>query len=182
MKVYFIFFFLVISFSANSQNAPHKIFWVQDGLTWNDFKARPVDDSTFDANTNAGLSFSWGLKNDNGKIELTYEVTSYFNPYLSWVKVDSDSDYLLKHEQIHFDITELHARKLRKKLAEVNQTSLLKDPKKILNSIYQSVENERSSMQLEFDKESLHSQNKEGEARWRKFIRTELLKYEEVNS
>ncbi|HSP39953.1 MAG TPA: hypothetical protein VLN46_00870, partial [Gillisia sp.] len=128
MKFYCLVFLFGLTFSAFSQYDPGKIFWEQDGLTWEDFKALPNEESKFDANTNAGLSFSWGVKNTNGDIELTYEVTSYFNPKLSWVKIDSDNDYLLKHEQLHFDITELHARKLRKKLAEVNSVTLLKDP------------------------------------------------------
>lgn len=182
MKFYFLLFFVAISFSASSQNEPEKIFWVQDGLTWNDFKALPVLDSKFDANTNAGLSFTWGVKNDNGRIELTYVVTSYFNPHLSWVKTGSYDDYLLKHEQLHFDITELHARKLRKRVAAVTPQTLIKDPKGVLNRIYQAVEKERTAMQSKFDKETRHSLDKEVESRWRQFVRTELLRYEEVSS
>ncbi len=182
MKFYFLFFLFGLSFSAFSQYDPDKIYWIPDGLTWEDFKAPPVKESKFDANTNAGLSFSWGVKNNNGDIELTYEITSYFNPYLSWVKVESDNDYLLKHEQIHFDITELHARKLRKKLAELNSGNLSKDPKGVLNRIYQAVEKERSNMQLQFDKETRHSLDKDGEARWRHFVRAELLRYDEINN
>lgn len=182
MKFNFFILLFAFSLSAFSQNEADKILWVQDGLIWDDFKANPQPESEFDANTNSGLSFSWGFKKNNDVIELTYEVTSYFNPWLSWVKVNSGKDYLLKHEQLHFDITELHARKLRKKLAEVNSASLLKDPKGILTRIYQSVEKERATMQLKFDKESRHSMDKEGEARWQDFVRTELLRYQEVSS
>lgn len=182
MKFQFLIFLVVFSPGAFSQAEADKIFWEQDVLNWEDFKAQPIAESKFDANTNAGLSFSWGLKKDNEVIELTYEVSSYFNPYLSWVKEDSDKDYLLKHEQLHFDITELHARKLQKKLAEVNPASLHKDPKGILTRIYQSVEKERTAMQLRFDKESRHSVDKEGEARWQQFVRTELLKYANISS
>ncbi len=180
MKFYFIVF-LLSSLNVFAQNV-EKIYWVEDGLSWKNFKAIPDEASKFDANTNAGLSFSWGVKNNNGAIELTYEVISYFNPHLSWVKKESDNDYLLKHEQLHFDITELHARKLRKKLSEVDTRSLLKDPKAVLTRIYQSVENERTSMQSKFDKESRHSLDKDGEARWRHFVKSELLRYEDVAS
>ena len=179
MKFYCLVFLFGLAFSAYSQYDPEKIFWEQDGLIWEDFKAAPNEESKFDANTNAGLSFSWGVKNTNGNIELTYEVTSYFNPYLSWVKEDSDNDYLLKHEQLHFDITELHARKLRKKLSEVNPGSLGKEPKGVLTRIYQAVEKERAAMQIEFDNESRHSLDKDGEARWQKYVRAELLKYDD---
>jgi len=182
MKFYFLIFFVAISFTASSQNDPEKVFWVQDGLAWEDFKASPDKNSRFDANTNAGLSFTWGVKNTNGSIELTYNVLSYFNPLGSWVKSEPGSEYLLKHEQLHFDITELHARKLRKKLAEVDPSSLTKDPKGVLSRLYQAVEKERKNMQLQFDKESKHSLDKEGEAHWQNFVRTEMLKYEEENT
>jgi len=182
MKFYFLIFFVALSFSASSQNDPEKVLWAQDGLSWNDFKAAPDKNSRFDANTNAGLSFTWGVKNDNGVIELTYTVISYFNPHLSWVKMDPGNGSLLKHEQLHFDITELHARKLRKKLAEVNPASLTKDPKGVLNRVYLEVEKERKNMQLQFDKDSKHSLDKEGEARWQNFVKAEMLKYEEENT
>lgn len=182
MKFYFFVILCTLSFNLSSQNEPEKIFWMQDGLTWSDFKALPDESSKFDANTNAGLSFSWGVRNENGEIALTYDVKSYFNPKLSWVKMSPNNDYLLKHEQLHFDISELHARKLRKKLSEVNPVSLAKDPKAVLTRIYETVENERRNMQLKYDKESRHSLDKDGEARWRHFVREELRKYEEVNS
>lgn len=180
MKFFLVFLF---GFSINAfAQHDEKIYWVQDGLTWEDFKAQPDEDSKFDANTNAGLSFSWGVKNIDGAIELTYEVISYFNPHLSWVKSESDNEYLLKHEQLHFDITELHARKLLKKLAEVNPRSLSNDPKAVLTRIYQAVEKERTTMQQKFDKESRHSIDKDGEARWRHYVKAELQKYEDVTS
>ncbi len=181
MRFCFLLFLLVFSANAFSQT-DGKVYWVPDGLSWTDFKASPESNSKFHANTNAGLSFSWGVKNDNGEIALSYDVISYFNPNLSWVKMGPDSDYLLKHEQLHFDITELHARKLRKKLAEVNPRILISDPKGVLTRIYQAVEKERTGMQLKFDKESRHSLDKEGEARWRKYVKAELLRYEEVSS
>src|SRR5690606_30202906 len=107
-----------------SAQVQEKIFWQEDGLSWNDFKSAPNQSSSFHANTSAGISYSWGIKNSNGIIELNYEVLSFFNPENSWVKPGSDNKYLLQHEQLHFDITELHARKLRKKLSEIKVNQL----------------------------------------------------------
>lgn len=179
MKFCFLIISIIFSLSSYSQNEPEKVYWEQDGLSWKDFKAAPDHSSRFDANTNAGLSFSWGLSNENGLMGFTYEVTSYFNPAQSWIKPASHTEYLLKHEQLHFDITELHARKLRKKLAGIDPTSLNKNAKGNINRIYQEIEKERKMMQLQFDKESKHSLDKEGEAYWQHFVRAEMLKYEE---
>src|SRR5699024_5538989 len=41
-------------------------------------------------------------------------IIGYMIPSESWVKENKKSDYLLKHEQLYFDICELYARKIRK--------------------------------------------------------------------
>lgn len=183
MKYLFFLFFFLAGINCIAQESSDKIFWEETKLTWDDFRAQPNPDSPFQANTNAGLSYSWGLRNENGKIELKYEVLSYFNPNSSWVVPQSkNSEYLLQHEQLHFDITELHARKLRKKLAELKIEQLGKDPKGVLNKFYEEIEKERAAMQLKYDKESNHSINKEGEAKWQNLVRKEMKKYENFNS
>lgn len=181
MRFLLITFFIGVFHYAPAQTSSEKIFWKEDGLTWEDFKAQPDLNSPFHANTNAGLSYSWGLKNDNGNIELQYQVLSFFNPNSSWVKPGSTNEYLLKHEQLHFDITELHARKLRKKLAEIKVDQLGKDPKAILTKAYEIIEKERAFMQKKYDQETNHSLNKNAEAKWQDYIKRELNKYVEVN-
>ncbi|UJH92241.1 DUF922 domain-containing Zn-dependent protease [Antarcticibacterium sp. 1MA-6-2] len=91
----------------------------------------------------------------------------------------SKSDYLLSHEQLHFDITELHARKLRKHLSHLSIDQLSKKPKEVLNSFYTKVEKERAAMQLQYDRETKHSLNKEAEAKWQLFVKEELQKLED---
>jgi predicted secreted Zn-dependent protease len=49
------------------------------------------------------------------KNAIAYEVKCVFLPTESWSK-NKQSEKLLVHEQLHFDLTEVHARMLRKKL------------------------------------------------------------------
>lgn len=183
MKFSFTILFLLVFFGATGQQDPDKIFWKENILTWEDFRAEPDRNSTYQANTSAGLSYSWGIRNENGVVTLKYEVLSYFNPDGSWVVPKSrGSEYLLSHEQLHFDITELHARKLRKMLAEIKVDKLSKDPRKDLNKLYEIIEKERDAMQLKYDKETNHSLNREAEAHWQNFVKKELKKYENYNS
>lgn len=173
-----LYFILILSgiFSSYAQETGNKIYWQEDPLTWKDFQAVPVKSSSYQANTNAGLSFSWGIRSENGSVELHYEVLSYFNPHLSWVVPASRNDYLLKHEQLHFDITELHARKLRRELANISVEKLGKNAKEVLNAYYEKMEKQRDFMQKKYDRETNHSINQEAEAKWQKFIRTEMNK------
>ncbi len=182
MKIFFNIILCYPFLCAVAQQEPDKIFWKENELTWEDFIGQPDPSSTYQANTSAGLSYSWGLRSENGITELKYEVLSYFNPDGSWVNPESSTnEFLLAHEQLHFDIAELHARKLRKKLAEIKIEQLGKDPRAILNKLYENINKENAAMQIKYDKESNHSINKEGEYRWRDFIKAEIRKYEDFD-
>lgn len=159
----------------NAQEKEFKLTWNEKKpLAWNDFQGEPNNRISYDASTNSGMSYSWSLSTSpQGKSEFEYEVRSNFYPNLSWVKSNEKNDYLLAHEQLHFDISELHARKLRKAMLEY---CLGKDVKKDLRDIYHRIENERQRMQEQYDAESRHSLNKENEAKWQEFVKQELVK------
>jgi predicted secreted Zn-dependent protease len=72
--------------------------------------------------------------------------------------------YILAHEQAHFDITEIFARKLHKALMEYDfdQSTYKRD----INSIYQRVVAEKEAFQAAYDKETDHSRNKRIQYEW----------------
>ncbi|WP_424494539.1 DUF922 domain-containing protein [Salinimicrobium sp. GXAS 041] len=173
----FFFLFLFSGFNSFSQNAEVKMPWSAEmPLSWENFEATPDENNRFSAMTNTGIAYSWSLKSFMGKNDFQYEVQSNFYPGNSWVKPDKKDAYLLAHEQLHFDISELHARKLRKALEEYKLT---KNVKQDLQKIYKAIELQRHEMQQKFDLESRHSTQKEAEDKWQKFVRSELEKYED---
>ncbi|MDX1601725.1 MAG: DUF922 domain-containing protein [Salinimicrobium sediminis] len=173
-----LIFFL--GFSANAQLPDNRISWTTDLLTWENFAGKPDPANPFHANTSSGISYSWSMKQTGVNIEFIYEVQSYFLPGESWVKPGRNSAHLLAHEQLHFDITELHARKLRKAMEEVD----LKTPnlKPALQSIYKNVESSRADMQQQFDAETRHSMDAETQLKWQKYIKEELEKLSDFSS
>lgn len=62
-----------------------------------------------------------------------FSIKTYFDPNESWMLLKND--YVLQHEQIHFDLTELYARKMRKSVESLQQkkVSNLEIYKKKLN-------------------------------------------------
>ena len=175
-KVFLVLFLLGIVHIGGAQEK-RKIAWADiDRLSWQNFEAAPDYNIDFSANTNSGISYSWNYSTSTGKPELTHEVKSNFYPDLSWVKDVNNPEYLLAHEQLHFDITELHARKLRKRLAEYEPGRRIRQD---LKRLYNITETERVAMQNRFDKETSHSENKEAELRWRKFVASKLADYED---
>jgi len=78
-------------------------------LTWDDFQGAADSTSKYKALTYVQI----GLKSEQYNDSICVDVPTYFYKSLSWSKSISNSS-LLKHEQLHFDIAELMARKIRK--------------------------------------------------------------------
>jgi hypothetical protein len=165
---------LFIAFFPLSSNPIHSSFidWsAAKKLTWNDFKAAPDKKSTNAAMTSTNIKFDFSYNSDRG---FEYHITCQFDPYRSWGRIQTD--YILSHEQGHFDIAEIYARKLYKALKGYNP-----DPKKgnkELNKIYQNLMKEMDVTQRSYDKETNFSINRTEQAQWLTKIKEELKNLE----
>ena len=174
MKILFIIFLSFISvFSTESEKV--RLNWEEGRkLSWNDFRGKPfVGD--YIASTNSGISFKFSYKYVKGKVLLDYTINSIFYPELSWHKPNLVNDQVLNHEQAHFDISELYARKLGKK---IEHTRFTRNVEKELEIIYKETERQRREMQSTFDRETKHAIDKQAEKKWEAYIRQQLKKYE----
>ncbi|MCH7785424.1 MAG: DUF922 domain-containing protein [Bacteroidetes bacterium] len=151
-----------------------KILWSESyKLSWADFQAKPNIGSGFVASTNSGISFSYSFSysEEKGDFDLDFTIQSNFYPTLSWYIASEVTENTLKHEQTHFDISELHARLLRKKISE---TIFSKNIKKEMDTFYNTIENMRKEMQLRFDNETDHSNIRNKELEWEEFVARQL--------
>jgi hypothetical protein len=178
--IYSILFSFFLTFSLQAQVPDNKIDWKTEPLSWSDFSGKPDPISSFHANTSSGISYYWSMKSSSEGHEFLYEVASYFLPDQSWVRPGKESEHLLAHEQLHFDITELHARKLRKAMEEFDFLET-KNIKPALANIYKKVEAERAAMQKKFDLETRHSMDKPAQLKWQKYVQEELLKLKDFS-
>lgn len=182
MKLIATCFFLFITFFSPNvptnicENDDVKIKWSESQkLTWADFRGTRTKGEDYVASTSSGISFSYSFRLIDDEVDYKYTVICHFYPQESWYDVSYASNYILKHEQTHFDISELHARILRKKLAETNFSKYIKQE---IEVIYQDIENRRVAMQHRFDSETQHSKIKENEYQWEAFIAKQLESYE----
>ncbi|QNH63572.1 DUF922 domain-containing protein [Hymenobacter sediminicola] len=114
---------LLLSFQtpAPSQTSPkpqpEMITWSANRpLAWADFKSRPMPSEHLEALTAGNIDVQVGCTD----FVFSSTVKAVFLPQESWVRdAKRASPALLRHEQLHFDITELHARMLRQKLTTV---------------------------------------------------------------
>ncbi|MGQ0738193.1 MAG: DUF922 domain-containing protein [Bacteroidota bacterium] len=140
-------------------------------LTWADYKANPNTRSDAAASTTTYLSISYNISPN----DFSYTIESKFSRTRSWGL--HKTPYILSHEQGHFDIAEIFARKLHKKMSEYkfDRNTYQKELKKI----YQDILNEKEEMQNDYDDETNHSINKEKQAEWLKKIAKMLEEYKE---
>ncbi len=159
-----------------SESKEEKIHWEENRkLTWADFKGVPNEIDQYVASTNSGVSFSFSYKERNGVTTINIEVKSNFYPELSWYRPASVSPYILAHEQLHFDISELHARKLRKQLSTIPKN---REYKEKAEKLYEQMETERRDMQHQYDNDSDHSNHEENEYQWRAYVAQQLAEYD----
>ncbi|HWK02981.1 MAG TPA: DUF922 domain-containing protein [Puia sp.] len=157
----------IILLFSNKAFTQDTIYWRPDyRLEWKDFKGKIDATKKYGALSYTGILYkaSYGI---NG---LTFKVVSYFNRKESWVKLRSNIG--LKHEQGHFNITELFTRKLTQTLENfvVNPSTATQD----LKAIYLKIYNEKNKMQSLYDKETDFSRNIQMQEFWDKKIQQEL--------
>lgn len=144
--------------------------WREDRkLTWADYKASPERDSDAAASTTTYLLIDYYISRNN----FSYKIESRFSKSRSWGL--HRTDYILAHEQGHFDIAEVFARKLNKRMSEYRFN--LRTYEKDLRQIYEEVTNEKLEMQNRYDRETNHSINKVQQAAWLKKIADMLREY-----
>lgn len=163
----FCFSFLPKQEAINWQNGSE--------LNWKSFKAKAPKSSSYKALSAVGISA--GMSLENGNLELT--VQSYFEPKESWTK-EKESEYLLNHEQMHFNISEIHARRLRKEYLNADWT--LKNFKTNFSKLLKQQLAEENKMQEAYDSETNHSIVNEEQARWDKFVKKELKSLEKYSN
>jgi hypothetical protein len=181
---YFITFSILLFSSSENPSTDlansNKIPWEKNyQLDWNDFKGRANKTSLLDAYTMLGISLEV-IGQKDGKVDMG--VFGYFEKNKSWVKSGEKTDLLLSHERKHFDLCEVYRRRLIKKLEAkkaYNYNLFNDDVENIFNKNFEKYTKE----QQRYDKETHHSQKKEIQIKWNKFITKELLrlkKYDKI--
>ncbi len=140
-------------------------------LTWADFKGKVPPAAVPAATTASGISYTYSANLMHHEVELDYEVTAYFYPNESWYKPSLANDTILSHEQLHFDIAELFARKMRNRL---DRTSFSDNVKAEVREIYQEILQELKEFQEAYDWETNFSRNVEKQLEWNAKIAEEL--------
>ncbi len=166
-------FLLLILFSGALPQEKEGIPWVATRkLSWADFRGTPPESRRVAATTASGISYSYRTKGPSGQYRLEFEVTALFYPRQSWYHRELCDSLVLGHEQLHFDITELYARRMR---ALLERDTFGPDVKAEVRRIFKRLNRELSEFQARYDRETDFSRDREAQARWNAEIAAKLL-------
>ena len=158
-----------------------KVYWRKNRpLTWEDFTDNPDDSRPHDAGIHWSISFSLNVNFKHWRINVQPLFECYIDRYISWVRSTQESDHLLSHEQLHFDIAELFTRKMRKKCLTIKSSVFRRWF--TCEKVYYLYLNECKEMQVKYDMETNHSCNKKEQVKWQMYLKKELKRYEKFES
>ncbi|MBK7669141.1 MAG: DUF922 domain-containing protein [Sphingobacteriaceae bacterium] len=166
-KILSLSLFLLLLFSSFlTKDEDDILVWEESRiLTWDDFRGKPAKRMSA-ASTHYDI---FKTITERGKI--TIEAVFFCNK--SWKKVSWINQQVLEHEQKHFDIVELYARKLRKLISETKYSSYA-NLKTVSDSLYAVIDKEMDVYQDKYDDETDASMNGDKQREWNKKIPIEI--------
>ena len=140
-------------------------------LTIADFQGRPSPLYPQAALTSADIKA--GAKCVNFEFSGTVQAT--FDPATSWFRQPKTaSAALLRHEQTHFDLTEVYARRLRQKLLVFQARADCNKLQPAFNNLTKGIYAEWAKEQNRYDAESNHGLNAARQDFWEKSTQVRL--------
>ena len=176
MKYFILIFLVMIALQSSvSQDVvrysseQNEVEWDKERkLIWEDFKGTPPSISETNAAASTRCGFDVSAESNSNKELIAVTIKNIFYCDKSWVRTDKKNRLdLLEHEQAHFDLCEVYARRLRKRVADSN-FKLDMD-----NALYEVFDAFKQRQKL-YDKETNHSRNKEKQIEWLIIIAGEL--------
>lgn len=158
MTQFFVVLFSLCSLTSSAQKLHYLDWTAAHRLTWNDFKARPETGSNNAALTSSSIDIKYSVTSTG----LKYSIQCRFDKDLSWGRVKTN--HILAHEQGHFDIAEVYARKLNMALKDYTFDN--RHAERDINRIYQRVMDEHHRTQKRYDRETDYSRNRAKQRDW----------------
>lgn len=174
----FILFFPAVHSGGQSNIEPalNELAWNEFyKLQWDDFQGEPDKNSLGDAGTAVAIRAKPFLVRKKVK----YDVVAIFNRGKSWARDPSAS--LLAHEQLHFDIAELYARKIRQRVSALSDQGVTDID--VYNKAIQALLLESNKADQQYDLETLHGALSKKQAAWAEKVKeslAELKRYRKV--
>ena len=179
MKTIVIFLLGLLTFNLVAQDSDIIVWSDSVKLSWKDFKEiHPTKGLEGEAGTT--VKFHHKDTCIGGRIFIW--LYSWFSKSKSWVVKGSQGKVgLLEHEQLHFDIVEIYARRCRMAITFAQKDCIKFNYEEIIKIIEQNSKMAEEANEL-YDKESEHYRNKVKQKEWEEKVKKELKMYEGYKS
>jgi hypothetical protein len=177
-KYFFLAAFFIISNSVFSQDTTKMLLWSDKRLEWSNFS----EDNSYEKYGNYYSKLHWEYllyfnKLDSIDNQIQIFIGAFIVPNLCWVSKHAVGNYdVLRHEQLHFDIAELFARKFRYDLLQ--RQIALKKYKKVINKLKNSYYFDLTKMQQYYDDDTNHGTDTKRQVWWQTNIFLQLKELE----
>lgn len=166
--------FLLLALStlapARTPNVASVVEWNSTRkLNWDDFRAKAPASAYEAALSQCGIGYTTTTAPKNEMLNVKVSANFYLGD--SWSRQSERNGRLLQHEQTHFDLCELYARKLRQNIAGNRYTGA--DIKK-MDKAYGELTAELNKVELQYDEETTHGLNIEKQNEWNDRIARQL--------
>ncbi|MEX2380514.1 MAG: hypothetical protein WD530_07205 [Vicingaceae bacterium] len=171
--VTFIFGSLLYAQTPNRETSD-RIYWDEHKkLNWEDFQGKPQKNQAAAALSSIAIPYGFEA-NSKGVIKVKLRVC--FEKNISWSKKEMHNDRLLAHERLHFDIAELHRRKIVKALKEA-KLGKSNYKEKLENIVIEHWKKEYRLMQDRYDRETDFSKAVNKQEEWGRMVKRLLEKH-----
>ena len=133
-------------------------------LSWNNFAGPYEISGNVAALTASGFGFKANMQSSNGRGRINISTFCFFSRSGSWVKPNKKTDYILGHEQHHFDISYIGMRVFIDRLQRAHFT--LQNYATLLNKIYEESYRYMSELQQQYDGETKNGQLAGKQVEW----------------
>jgi Bacterial protein of unknown function (DUF922) len=133
-------------------------------LIWSDFKAITSANSAWSAVTNTNTEYGARILKTKESVKVKYTFKFYFNRKLSNKKPTVNSEYILRHEQIHFDIAWYHYQLFLKEIRATEFT--IQNYNTICRQKFKAYLANTKVMQDEYDEQTNHSIDEAKQKDW----------------
>ena len=163
-----------IEYTANILNPNDKLIFYNPGklLTVASFAGETDINSNAVAITSSGFAFKAGFKNGGGKAILNIKVYCSFDKQMSWMKPGGKNEYILKHEQQHFNISYLGAMDFMQQLNAATFTT--GNYNKLIQTLYNQSSRFMEDLQQAYDSETYNGILKDRQQYWNEKINKRL--------
>jgi hypothetical protein len=154
--------------TLDREMAPHEaVPWsASRRLTWDDFRGvPPAGEKERAAETAYSLFYAVSCKGRT----FDFQVVAAVLPRQSWVRPSVLTDAVqnsrtLRHEQTHFDLSEVHARRMRRYFAELSQPCMKSSSE--LEALSDRLIRDETAAQRRYDEETSHGRLAQRQATW----------------